>query len=590
MGVRSRCAARLAAGLLTIAAFPAGAVTAPTMEFVVPTLSSQPFQIVAGPDGALWFTELAGNKIGRVTTAGVITEFPVPTAGSQPTGIVAGPDGALWFTEASMGKIGRITIAGVVTEFPIPTALSQPFGIEVGIDGALWFTELGASKIGRITTAGVITEVATTTINSAPKSITTGLDGALWFTESGANKIGRITTGGLISEFSNPNPAAQVAFITRGPNGNLVFTENQIDAIATIGTDGRFQSEVPFPTATGGAGFIGLGPDAAVWLIEHNANKIARYGNGTNGPSLTEYDIPTGSSNLATVTAGPDGNLWFTEQATNKIGRLTPNPSPTPLLAAVLPSSRSVTVGTTAAAFATIINNGPGALTNCGMTPLSSIPPGFTFQTTDPSTNIATGTANTTVPLAPGASQSFIFGVATGAPFTPSNLAFSFVCGGVDPVAPIIGVNTLLLSASATPVPDIVAIAATTTNNGTLSINGTTGSAAFAVATTNVGISATAITATPVVPGGVVLPLSLTICQTVPSTGACMNTPTPTVTTPITGGGTPTFGVFGTASGAIALSPAVNRIAVQFTDALGVIRGSTSVAVQAQPSVALQMP
>ncbi len=47
-----------------------------------------------GQDGALWFTENSGNKIERITTAGVITEFPVPTSSSGPRGIVAGPDGA----------------------------------------------------------------------------------------------------------------------------------------------------------------------------------------------------------------------------------------------------------------------------------------------------------------------------------------------------------------------------------------------------------------------------------------------------------------------------------------------------------------
>jgi streptogramin lyase len=42
-------------------------------------------------------------------TAGTITEFPIPTISSFPTGITAGPDGNLWFTESSGGKIGRIT-------------------------------------------------------------------------------------------------------------------------------------------------------------------------------------------------------------------------------------------------------------------------------------------------------------------------------------------------------------------------------------------------------------------------------------------------------------------------------------------------
>ena len=76
-------------------------------EYPIPTAASQPSRIATGSDGALWFTEFTGNKIGRSTTAGVITEFTVPTAASQPTGIASGPDGALWFTEQATSKIGR---------------------------------------------------------------------------------------------------------------------------------------------------------------------------------------------------------------------------------------------------------------------------------------------------------------------------------------------------------------------------------------------------------------------------------------------------------------------------------------------------
>lgn len=62
-----------------------------------------------GPRRALWFTERAVGKIGRVTTGGSFTEFPVPTAGSVPDQITAGPDGAIWFT-MNYSKIGRITV------------------------------------------------------------------------------------------------------------------------------------------------------------------------------------------------------------------------------------------------------------------------------------------------------------------------------------------------------------------------------------------------------------------------------------------------------------------------------------------------
>jgi streptogramin lyase len=70
----------LALGLLTGLAvgatmMPARAVTDAKRyrEFAVPTDSSHPFGIAAGPDGNLWFTEYSGNKIGRITTAGVVT-------------------------------------------------------------------------------------------------------------------------------------------------------------------------------------------------------------------------------------------------------------------------------------------------------------------------------------------------------------------------------------------------------------------------------------------------------------------------------------------------------------------------------------
>src|SRR5438876_16202 len=167
-------------------------------EFPIPTSDSAPLGIAAGSDGALWFTYNATDKIGRITTAGVITEFATPTARSGPTGITAGPDGALWFIEYHHGAIappafGRITTAGVITELigPIQTS-SGPGGIAAASDGALWFTDTHGNRIGRITTAGIITEFTVPTAGSLPTGIAAGPDGALWFTEHGGNKIGRI--------------------------------------------------------------------------------------------------------------------------------------------------------------------------------------------------------------------------------------------------------------------------------------------------------------------------------------------------------------------------------------------------------------
>ena len=58
-----------------------------------------------------------------MTAAGKFTEFTIPTADAGPGGIVAGTDGALWFTEFNAGVIGRVTTKGAFSSFKIPRRL-----------------------------------------------------------------------------------------------------------------------------------------------------------------------------------------------------------------------------------------------------------------------------------------------------------------------------------------------------------------------------------------------------------------------------------------------------------------------------------
>jgi len=118
--------------LVWAVALPAQCITG----YDIPTPGSHPFAIVSGPDGALWFTEWEGNKIGRVTTLGTFSEFDLPHPSSAPIWIKAGPDGALWFTEQGGNRIGRITTGGAIQEFSLPTPGSLPWDIGVGPDGA----------------------------------------------------------------------------------------------------------------------------------------------------------------------------------------------------------------------------------------------------------------------------------------------------------------------------------------------------------------------------------------------------------------------------------------------------------------------
>ena len=155
-----------------------------------PRTGSRPAR--TGTSGS-WRT--ATNKVAKITTAGVITEYTIPTAGTQPFSIVAGSDGNLWFTENGGGSVGRITPAGVITEFPMPGAHTTLI-ITSGPDGNLW-ASTGAGTVARITTAGVVTEFPLDTPHSGPNFITTGPDGNLWVSQIiGGYRISSITHGG----------------------------------------------------------------------------------------------------------------------------------------------------------------------------------------------------------------------------------------------------------------------------------------------------------------------------------------------------------------------------------------------------------
>ena len=255
----------------------------------------------------------------------------------------------------------------------------------------------------------------------------------------------------------------------------------------------------------------------------------------------------------------------------------------TPLVAAALPVSRSIQTGATATAFATMINTSPGPLTDCSIAQIFALPTIFLYQTTDPNTNALVGTPNTPVTIqGNNGFQTFLIALTANAAFPPTDVQLSFNCQGTQSASIVSGLNTLLLSASYNPVPDIVALGATPSGDGIVNIPGVSGTGFFAVATVNVGASG-AITASADT-GGVTLPVNIALCQTNPVTSLCIAPLGPTVTTQINAGETPTFAIFvqGNGSGPVPFAPAVNRITVRFKDAGSVTRGPTSVAVRTQ--------
>jgi streptogramin lyase len=301
-----------------------GAGATSITEFNPLIATSGPTGIAAGPDGNLWFTEYYGNRVGRITVAGVATDWSTGSgisSDSAPMGIAAGVDGNLWFAEYLHSRIGRITPAATATEFSSGISpASLPRGIAAGPDGNLWFTEQGTNSIGRITPTGAVAEFsAGLSAASRPYGIVAGPDGNLWFTEYDGKRIGRITPAGVVTEFAagiNGLPDG----IAAGSDGNLWFTEfygDRIGRITPAGVVTEFSTGVSANSHPDG---IAAGSDGNLWFTEFDGDRIGRI---TPAGAVTEFSTGiSAASKPDGIAAGPDGNLWFTELDGNRIARV----------------------------------------------------------------------------------------------------------------------------------------------------------------------------------------------------------------------------------------------------------------------------
>lgn len=285
-------------------------------------------------------------------------------------------------------------------------------------------------------------------------------------------------------------------------------------------------------------------------------------------PSLSAVELAF----LLIEEADSQGNVTFFATAL----LIEPEP-PGPLFSSLLPTARAVQVGNAASAFTTIVNAAGEDLSGCGITPITSVPASFRYQTTD-SANSLVGTANTPAPIAAGAFQTYALFLTPLAEIAPTEIEFDYSCSPSGAAAETVsGVNTLRLFASANPIPDIVALAASTTP-GQLVLDTAFGAGAFTVATVNLGssdvltVSATSSTSA-----------LLSWCRTDPETSLCVEPASPTFTPldiAIGAGETPTFGVFASSDGGpIPFDPSANRVYFRLRDAGGNVVGETSVAI-----------
>lgn len=539
-----------------------------------------------------------------VPSGTVIGAVPV---GSEPQGVAVAPNGTTAYVASLFGGLSVINAA----QFPqaVTATLATgtfPPGVALSPDGSKAYVTNGLTtspEVSVIDTASN-TIVANVAVPGTPAGVAVAPDGAHVYVASG-------TTTGIVSVIATASNSVSASIpVGSSPDGIAITPDGSKAYVTQFLSSGSVTViNAATATATGsiavGGGPIGIAvsPNGTEALVaNHNDNTVSVISTATNTVTAT---IPVGQGPFG-VSFTPDGTKAYVANKTDNtvseidvasntvvntiavgnapaafgdhfVGAAQPASA---LLSAVLPGGRSVQVGTTATIFATVLNTSSTTLNNCRILLPTSAPSGVSmfYETTNPTTNVANSGQNPPVTIAANGSQTFVLAFQGTTNALDPSQPLLFVCDGTTYAPITLGVNSIDLQFSTTPIPDVIALAATATANGIVDVPlSAQQQGAFAVASDNIGATAN-ITVT-VDTGSATLPISVTLCET-SAQGQCLAAPASSVTLSYATGATPTFSIFVAATAAVPLSPATSRIFVRFLDGNGLSHGSTSVAVQ----------
>jgi virginiamycin B lyase len=295
--------------------------------------------MAVGPENYLWFGgintgESPSNVVGRISPAGAVEEHALTnSAGALGIGgITRGPEGDMWFTEPAANRIERITPTGHPEGFTVPTPGSRPTGIIGAPGGFLWVTMEGTGKVGKVDPLGSVVET-TLEPGARPTAIALGPDSALWAVERETATLARVALQGGSATYPLPTSGAIFAGaintdVVTGPDGNLWLSQEGsgpfvAEVIPTATQPEYVRREVPTEEEEEeeeGTTLISGGPHGDIWYATEAGaiGSISPDGAKVGDPACT-LDRCTP---LAALAEGPEGELWFAAGET--IGRYRP--------------------------------------------------------------------------------------------------------------------------------------------------------------------------------------------------------------------------------------------------------------------------
>ena len=324
MSLRNACLLPLLASVLAFAAI--GTLTVQIKEYEVPTPKSRPHDPALAPDGSLWYTGQAANKLGRLDpSTGAFKEYPLKTPHSGPHGLVADRQGNIWFTAISAGYVGKLDPkTGDIHEYrPADKTEIDPHTPVFDHDGILWFTNEETNYVGRLDPAtGEMKLAKSPTPHAVPYGIVVLASNAPLFCEFGTNKLGTVEPKTMtIHEYALPNTNARPRRIALAPDGTVFYTDFARGYLGHFDpSSGRLLKEWPSPGGSGSEPYgIAATADGVVWYSESGVspNTLIRF--DPKSETFSQEKIPSGGGVVRNMVATSDHRLYLACSSVNKV-------------------------------------------------------------------------------------------------------------------------------------------------------------------------------------------------------------------------------------------------------------------------------
>jgi virginiamycin B lyase len=301
----------------------AGAAKVTFKEWPLPTKGSRPHDPLATPDGAIWYTGMFANTLGRVDPkSGVIKEYPLKTPGSGPHGLVDDKDGNIWFTANLKGYIGKLDPkTGDVTEYAMPEGTRDPHTPIFDQKGTLWFTAQGANRVGRLDPkTGDVKVVTAPTMRSNPYGMVVTSKGVPVFDLFGTNKIGRIDPVTMeIKEYLLPNADSRPRRIAITSDDTIWYTDYSRGYLGRLDLTTGHVTEWPSPSGPQSLPYGIAVYRGVIWYSESGVkpNTLVRF--DPKRQTFQTWKIPSGGGVVRNMMVTRDGNFVLAESGLNMV-------------------------------------------------------------------------------------------------------------------------------------------------------------------------------------------------------------------------------------------------------------------------------